>query len=79
MLEMFNKSRAQEAKMNIESLKTEHVAIGDKILNLTQELKERCPHPDDFVIKLDSIRNLVANRKTMYLCKLCGTTELKGN
>lgn len=80
-MEMFNKSRAQEASMALENMRNTYKDLGIKIKNAEAELKARCPHPDEFVKKLDIVKNpnpLLHKPKALYLCKLCGTTKRKG-
>ncbi len=78
-MEMFNKSRAQEAKMNLDRLRSDLRVIADKIEVAVAELKARCPHPDEYQAHLDSFYAKKAGlpRITLYHCKLCGQTKSK--
>jgi hypothetical protein len=74
-MELFNKSRAQEAKAQIERL-VEEIMTKEAVLSaMREELKERCPHPDEYVVKLQNIRTTGTKRSALYACKLCGQTK----
>jgi len=80
-MEMFNKSRAQEASAKLQSMRLEYEALRERIFEAEKELRSRCPHPDEFVVKLDEIRpsrqNKLFKSHELWLCKLCGITKMK--
>jgi archaellum component FlaC len=82
-MEMFNKSRAQEMRGNIDNLASQVEDMDKKLSGMKTELKERCPHPDDYVRKIDSVlpmRGFNGKKIHIYYCSLCEqTTKRKGN
>lgn len=80
MLEMFNKSRAQEMKSSIDTLASEIEDAEKKLHRLKTELRERCPHPEDCTRKITSFRPDGGHRKPeieLWYCDLCHQTETK--
>jgi hypothetical protein len=78
---VMSKSRAQELKMRIDTLRQDLRDGEMRLEKLKNELKETCPHPDEFVVKLDTIGikpNPYFKTKALYHCKLCGVNKIKG-
>jgi DNA-binding TFAR19-related protein (PDSD5 family) len=80
-LEKFNRSRAQEAHARLQNMRLEYESLAESIEEAQIELRQRCPHPDEFVVKLDEIRpsrqNKLFKSHELWLCKLCGITKMK--
>ena len=76
-LETFSKSRAQEARANLDNMRLELEALVARIQALNDELQERCPHPDEHVKKLDSWYAKQAGMPKIILthCGICGKTK----
>jgi hypothetical protein len=83
IMEMFNKSRAQEMRGAIDNLVSQVEDLDKKLNGMKTELRERCPHPDEYVRKIDSftpMRGFGGNKIHIYYCSLCEqTTKKKGN
>jgi hypothetical protein len=72
MPETFSKSRAQEMSMEIRNLSHRIDEDTKKLAHLRAELRTRCPHPDEFVVKLDVQRqNKLFKPVEYWTCKLC--------
>jgi hypothetical protein len=77
---VMSKSRAQELRMRIDTLRQDLNDGKTRLKALESELKMVCPHPDEYVKKMDEFRtpNPYSQRKALYLCKLCGVSKIKG-
>jgi hypothetical protein len=62
--------------VNLANLEADYEKMGRQIDSMRKELKERCPHPDEFVKKLESypVRPGKAQRITLSYCGLCRST-----
>lgn len=82
MPEMFSKSRAQEFRINIDNLASQVEEMDKRLSDMKIELRERCPHPDDHVRRLDTFRSTPHSktRTELWYCDLChATITRKGN
>lgn len=77
-LETFSKSRAQEVKVALDNLIQQYEEMGVRVDEMKKELRARCPHPDEFMRKLDSIRtNKMFKPIDWWYCDMCHTSFTK--
>jgi hypothetical protein len=74
--EKYSKSRAQEVRMQLQHKMNDYESLGKTIEALKWELREHCPHPDEYVTKLTDFRQSLTNKRTaLWYCKLCQQTK----
>lgn len=79
-LETFSKSRAQEVRVALDNLIQQYKEMGVRIDEMKNELRARCPHPDGYMRKLDSLRpkNPILHAPVdWWYCNMCHTTFTK--
>ena len=64
--------------MNIDNLANEVKTLDDKLSHMREELRAHCPHPDEYVRKLDEWRSPHHTKTTeFWYCDLCQQTKTR--